>query len=63
MGLPWIFCVKRAYVFCRRDLHHLAKAHRTLQKTRSNPDQALLGRCKITVGLRRKNREFDNKNK
>ena len=30
VGLSWIFCVKRVYVFCRRDLHHLAKALRTL---------------------------------
>ncbi len=26
VGLSWIFCVKRVCVFCRRDLHHLAKA-------------------------------------
>ena len=43
VGLSWIFCVKRVCVFCRRDLHHLAKALRTLQKIRSNPDQASLG--------------------
>ena len=47
MGLSWIFCVKRVFVFCLRDLHHLAKALRTLQKIRSNPDQATLGRVLI----------------
>ena len=47
VGLSWIFCVKRVYVFCLRDLHHLAKALRTLQKIRSNPDQAMLGRVLI----------------
>ena len=36
VGLSWIFCVKRVFVFCLRDLHHLAKALRTLQKIRSN---------------------------
>ncbi len=39
VGLSWIFCVKRVYVFCRRDLHHFAKALRTLQKIRSNHRQ------------------------
>ena len=55
VGLSWIFCVKRVYVFCRRDLHHFAKALRTLQKIRSNPDQAPLGR--VLIQLKTKTKE------
>ena len=40
VGLSWIFCVKRVFVFCLRDLHHLAKTLRTLQKIRSNSTNA-----------------------
>ena len=36
VGLSWIFCVKRVFVFCLRDLYHLAKTLRTLLTGRSN---------------------------